>query len=51
MPKRQICFTCSDKLYKKLMKMSKDSGLPLSKVIELKLNGFTIAETDDALWS
>ena len=44
MKKRQICFTCDESLYNKLMKESKDTGLPLSNVIELRLKGFKVVK-------
>jgi len=42
MNKKQVCILLDMNLYKKLKKISEETGLPLSKVIELRLKGFEI---------
>ena len=42
MPKRQICFTIDEKTAKEMDQLKDDTGLPLSKIIELKLKGYEI---------
>lgn len=42
MGKRQICFTIDEETAKELEEMKKETGLPLSKIIELRLKGYVI---------
>lgn len=42
MSKRQICFTIDEETVKKMEKLKDETGLPLSKIIELKLKGYDI---------
>ena len=44
MNKKQVCILLDMNLYKKLKKISEETGLPLSKVIELRLKGFEIVK-------
>jgi len=47
MGKRQICFTIDEETAKELEEMKKDTGLPRSKIIELRLKGYVIKKRDD----
>lgn len=42
MAKRQMCFTTDEETAKKLEKLKDETGLPLSKIIELKMKGYVI---------
>ncbi len=42
MPKRQICFTIDEKDVKEFEQLRDETGLPISKIIELKLKGYEI---------
>ena len=42
MVKRQICFTLDEETAREIEKLKKETGLPLSKIIELKLKGYVI---------
>ena len=51
MGKRQVCVLLSEDLYEELKRMSEETGLPLSKVIELRLRGYEIVKTGGGLTS
>ncbi len=38
----QICVTISDELYKELDTIRKESGMPISRLIELEFKGYCI---------
>jgi hypothetical protein len=42
MAKCQICFTVDEKTAKELEELKEETGLPLSKIIELRLKGYVI---------
>ena len=42
MGKRQVCVLLSEDLYEELKRVSEETGLPLSKVVELRLRGYEI---------
>ena len=42
MKKRQICFTIDEETAKEMETLKDETGLPLSKIIELKLKGYEI---------
>ena len=42
MGKKQICILLDEEEYEKLARIRDETGLPLSKIIELKLKGFEI---------
>jgi len=42
MGKKQVCILLDEEEYEKLVKIRDETGLPLSKIIELKLRGFEI---------
>lgn len=42
MTKRQICVTVDEKVYKKLKKEAELTGLPISRIVEMKLKGYEI---------
>ncbi len=44
MGKRQVCILLSEDLYEELKRVSEETGLPLSKVIELRLRGYEIVK-------
>ena len=44
MAKRQFCFTIEEELMKKYEKISRETGMPVSKVIELELKGYEISK-------
>lgn len=44
MTKRQICFTIDEKEAKKLEQLKEETGLPISKIIELRLKGYDICK-------
>ncbi len=45
MGKRQVCILLDEEEYKKLAKLRDETGLPLSKIIELKLKGYEIVKS------
>jgi len=47
MPKRQICVTIDEKTAKEIEELKEETGLPLSKIIELRLKGYVIKKEDD----
>ena len=42
MAKRQICFSIDEETAREMEKLRDETGLPLSKVIELRLKGYEI---------
>lgn len=40
--KIQVCFTMDEELHNELKAIKKETGLPLSKIIELRLKGYII---------
>jgi len=46
MGKKQICILLDEKEYEKLVKLRDETGLPLSKIIELKLKGYEIIKRE-----
>ena len=42
MTRKQICFTADNEVYKKLEKIREETGIPISKIIELALKGYRI---------
>jgi len=47
MGKKQVCILLDEEEYEKLVKIRDETGLPLSKIIELKLRGFEIVRTGE----
>ena len=47
MGKKQVCILLDEEEYEKLVKIRDETGLPLSKIIELKLKGFEIVRTGE----
>ncbi len=41
-PKRQICFTIDEDYANELESLKEETGLPLSKIIELRVKGYEI---------
>ena len=44
MGKKQVCILLDEEEYKKLAKLREETGLPISKIIELKLKGYEIVK-------
>jgi len=42
MTKRQVCVSLSEEMYENLQKVKKESGVPVSRQIELRLKGYVI---------
>ena len=45
--KKQVCILLDEEEYKKLDQIRKETGLPLSKIIELKLKGYEIVKRSE----
>lgn len=43
--KRQICISLDDGLYEELLALSGETGLPLSRVCELRLRGYDVVKS------
>ncbi|KAF5410201.1 MAG: hypothetical protein C5S47_07330 [Candidatus Methanogasteraceae archaeon] len=46
MAKRQICFTIEEEIVKKMEKIRDNTGIPVSKQIELSLKGYKIEKVE-----
>ena len=46
MTKRQVCVSLSEEMYENLQKTKKDSGVSISKQIELRLKGYSLKHTN-----
>ena len=46
MVKRQICFTIEEEIVKKMEKIRDNTGIPVSKQIELSLKGYKIEKVE-----
>ena len=46
MTKKQICFTIDEEIYYDLKREAEDTGLPLSKILELKIKGYKIVKKE-----
>jgi len=44
MGKKRVCILLDEKEYEELVKIRDETGLPLSKIIELKLRGYEIVK-------
>jgi len=44
--KRKICFTIPKKMAEKMEKIREETGVPISKQIELGLNGYGVCKID-----
>lgn len=44
MGKKQVCILLEEEEYRKLVKLREETGLPISKIIELKLKGYEIVK-------
>ena len=47
--KKQVCILLDESEYKKLVKLREETGLPISKIIELKLKGYEIVKREKIL--
>jgi len=45
--KRQVCFRIEESIVKDMEKIRKETGVPISKQIELKLKGYTISKSKE----
>jgi len=48
MGKRQICIQVDEKTAKEMEKIRDETGVPISRQIELKLKGFKIVKEDES---
>jgi len=49
MGKKQVCILLDESEYEKLAKLREETGLPISKIIELKLKGYEIVKREKIL--
>lgn len=47
MVKRQICFTVDEETAKELEKIREETGIPVSKQVELSLKGYKIVKREE----
>ena len=47
MVKKQICFTVDEKTAKSLEKIREETGIPVSKQVELALKGYKIVKREE----
>ena len=46
MNKKQVCISLNEEMYNELQKTKKDSGVSISKQIELRLKGYSLKHTN-----
>ncbi|HIE31376.1 MAG TPA: ribbon-helix-helix domain-containing protein [Methanosarcinales archaeon] len=47
MAKRQVCFTIEEEVVKKMEEIRENTGVPVSKQIELALKGYKIEKVEE----